>query len=183
MTDSLDCSVFEAHELSDGSFEALSIGTNANGKRLSVTFSCLGVFTGLSSIYRKVSDVEWVDNNSDIRDVVSHLNIKHCTEYKGEEAVELNFLPCRPSSYPLTSFDVITLSKSKDELWAIGHLNNSVYVFYKKTKRYGDYWIPQEVNGNVSVRDRIQEKLDDGYLSTIVDFEYDHKTRNLIPSK
>ncbi|MBH0061813.1 hypothetical protein I6E85_11655 [Pseudoalteromonas sp. NZS71] len=179
MTDSLDCSVFEAHEFPDGSFKAMSIGTNANGKRLSVTFSCVGVFTGLNSIYRKVSDIEWVDNNTHLDDVVTHFTIKHSTEYKGQEAVELGFLPCRPSSYPTESFDVITLSKSNDELWAIGHFNNVLYVFYKKNKRYGDYWIPQVVDSKVSSRDRIQEKLDDGYLTTINSFVFDHKTRNL----
>ena len=146
MTDSLDCSVFEAHEFPDGSFKAMSIGTNANGKRLSVTFSCVGVFTGLNSIYRKVSDIEWVDNSMHLDDVVAHF---------------------------------ITLSKSKDELWAIGHFNNALYVFYKKNKRYGDYWIPQIVDSKVSSRDRIQEKLDDGYFTTINSFDFDHKTRNL----
>lgn len=179
MTECLNNDVFEAKELSDGSFIAMSIGTNASGKRLSVTFSPVNAFTGLSSVYRKVSDIKWVDNDTHLEDVVTHFNIKHVTEYKGVEAVELGFLPCRPSSYPTASFDVVTLSKSKDELWAIGRVNNTVYVFYKKTNRYGDYWIPQEVNNKVAVRERIQEKLDDGYFSTVNNFEYDHKTRTL----
>lgn len=179
MTKVLDNDLFEAQELSDGSFKAMSIGTNANGKRLSVSFSAVNAFTGLNSIYRKVSDMEWVENETHLQDVVTHFNINQFTDYKGQEAVELGFLPCRPSSYPTSSFDVMTLSKSKDELWAIGRVDNTVYVFYKKTKRFGDYWIPQEVNSKVQVRDRIQEKLDDGYLCALNNFVYDHKERTL----
>ncbi|WP_076922829.1 hypothetical protein [Pseudoalteromonas sp. SK20] len=182
MTESLDIDVFEARELQDGSFNAMSVGTNANGKRLSVTFSPLGLMSGLKT-HRKVSNVEWVDSNAHLDGVVAHFNIAHCTEYNGTEAVELGFLPCRPSSFPTESFDVIALSKSKDELWAIGRVRNSVYVFYKKTKRYGDYWIPQKVNDSVSVRDRVQEKLDDGYFATINNFEYDHLKKTLKHSK
>lgn len=96
---------------------------------------------------------------------LTHVHLNQVTGSTAAPCVDLEEVPVSPSLYPTASIDVTVYENGVGGEWAIGRdASNNLWTFFKKPKRFGDYWIASEVIASQkNENERINEKLKKGY--------------------
>lgn len=124
------------------------------------------------------------DKNHSITNLaeLTHVHLTQVTSSTATPCVELEEVPVSPSLYPTDSIDVTVYEKANGESWAIGRdASNTLWTFFKKPNRFGDYWIASEVLASQkNESERIKEKENKGYkLAASFRFVFDPLTRQI----
>jgi hypothetical protein len=96
-----------------------------------------------------------------------HVYITGVEPVGNEIRLDLEDVPVQAHPYPQsTILNLSVFEKNTEEHWAIGKdTSGQSWAFFRKTQKFGRYWIAAKLNFSKTDMDRIDEKTRKGYRS------------------